>query len=224
MTKRWLMAVCAVLMLLTATGCRKGNTVLLNFTTPKAGDKIVSIETSMGTVKVMFFPQVAPKAVESFTTHASKGYYDGLIFHRVINGFMVQSGDPTGTGRGGESIWGKAFANEISPEARNFRGALAMANSGTATSNGSQFYIVQEGTDNIDSALAQSSSMKMTDAARAKYREVGGSPWLDGGYTVFGQVIEGMDVVDKIAAVSVDSDDKPLSPVTVTKMTVETYR
>jgi hypothetical protein len=113
------------------TGCRKGNDVLLNFTTPKAGDKVAVIETSMGDIKVMFFAGAAPKAVENFTTHAAKGYYDNMIFHRVISGFMIQSGDPQGTGYGGESIWGEPFKNEISENARNFRGALAMANSGT---------------------------------------------------------------------------------------------
>lgn len=224
MLKRWLAAVCAALMLLTTAGCRKGNTQLLNFAALKTGDKIVTIETSMGTIQAVLFPQAAPKAVENFTTLASQGYYDNLIFHRVIEGFMVQSGDPTGTGRGGQSIWKKSFANEISPKARNFRGALAMANSGTSTSNGSQFYIVQAGTENIDSALSQGSSMAMTDQARVEYKKMGGAPWLDGGYTVFGQVYEGMDVVDQIASVAVDSSDKPLTPVTITKITVGTYR
>lgn len=211
-------------MLLPAPGCRKGNDVLLNFTPPKAGDKTVSIETSAGTIRVLLFSEAAPNAVENFTVHAAKGYYDHLIFHRVIAGFMIQSGDPTGTGRGGQSIWKKPFANEISAEARHFRGALAMANSGTASSNGSQFYIVQAGTANIDAALAQGSAMQITAEAGAKYREVGGAPWLDGGYTVFGQVIHGMDVVDKIAGVPVDGSDKPLTPVTISKMTVGTHR
>jgi peptidyl-prolyl cis-trans isomerase B (cyclophilin B) len=210
------------------TGCRKGNDVLLNFTTPKAGDKVAVIETSMGDIKVMFFAGAAPKAVENFTTHAAKGYYDNMIFHRVINGFMIQSGDPQGTGYGGESIWGEPFKNEISKNARNFRGALAMANSGTAASNGSQFYIVQAGTDGItDSTLAQAASqsgLEMSDEVKTKYKEVGGAPWLDGGYTVFGQVISGMDVVDKIAAVQVDKSDKPLENVTLKKITVTTVK
>ncbi len=175
----------------------------------------------------MFFKQVAPKAVQNFIELAQKGYYNNVIFHRVISNFMIQSGDPTGTGTGGQSIWGQPFANEISDSARNFRGALAMANTGSSDSNGSQFYIVQEGTTNIDTNLTQaesSGSMQMTQAAIDEYKKVGGSPWLDGGYTVFGQVIEGMDVVDKIAAVKVDGNDKPLTPVTMLKVDVETVK
>lgn len=198
---------------------------LLNFTEPKTGDQIATIKTSMGDIKLMFFKEIAPKAVENFLTHAQNGYYDGVIFHRVISGFMIQGGDPQGNGRGGQSIWGKAFVNEVSEMARNFRGALAMANAGPDT-NGSQFYIVQAGNSQInDSTLERverQSSMKMSDEAKSKYKEVGGTPFLDGGYTVFGQVIEGMDVVDKIAAVDVDRSDKPLKKVVMNKIIVET--
>ena len=100
------------------------------------------IKTSMGNITVRLYPNEAPKAVENFITHAKAGYYDGIIFHRVIDDFMIQGGDPTGTGRGGESIWGGSFEDEFSPSLHNFRGALSMANSGTNT-NGSQFFIVQ---------------------------------------------------------------------------------
>ena len=117
---------------------------MINFREPKAGDTIVTMHTNFGDVKFLMFPEVAPKTVENFTTHAKESYYDGLIFHRVIDGFMIQGGDPTGTGRGGESIWGDAFEDEFSPEAHNFRGALSMANAGPDT-NGSQFFIVQAG-------------------------------------------------------------------------------
>jgi peptidyl-prolyl cis-trans isomerase B (cyclophilin B) len=181
----------------------------------------------MGNIKIMFFKQVAPKAVENFITHAKNGYYDNLTFHRVIKDFMIQSGDPLGTGTGGESIWGKTFNDEISANALNFRGALAMANSGSNT-NGSQFYIVQAGASSInDSSLEQTelqSGKKMTQAVKDMYKKVGGAPWLDGGYTVFGQVIEGLDVVDKIAAVEVDINKKPLSPVLINKIIVETVK
>lgn len=100
------------------------------------------IKTSMGDITVQLYPNEAPKAVENFITHAKAGYYDGITFHRVINDFMIQGGDPTGTGRGGESIWGESFEDEFSSSLHNFRGALSMANSGTDT-NGSQFFIVQ---------------------------------------------------------------------------------
>jgi len=200
---------------------------LLNFTQPKSGDQIATIETSMGNITLMFFSQVAPKAVENFITHAKNGYYDSVIFHRVIKEFMIQGGDPQGTGRGGESIWGKPFVNEVSNTARNFRGALAMANAGPDT-NGSQFYIVQAGNSKVDDKMLEKcelqSNMKMSEDVKAKYNEVGGAPFLDGGYTVFGQVTDGMDIVDKIAAVSVDRNDKPLSKISINKITVETVK
>ena len=110
---------------------------------PEKGEEIAVIHTSMGDIKVKFFPDEAPKAVENFKTLAKDGYYDGITFHRVINDFMIQGGDPTGTGTGGESIYGGAFEDEFSPNLYNFRGALSMANSGMNT-NGSQFFIVQK--------------------------------------------------------------------------------
>lgn len=162
---------------------------------PKTGDKIITMETTKGTIKFKLFPELAPKTVENFTGLAEKGYYDGLIFHRVIPDFMIQGGDPTGTGTGGESIWGGKFADEISPYLKNLRGTVSMANAGPNT-NGSQFFIVQK---------------------------QGGTSWLDGRYNVFGQVYEGMDVVDAIANVKRDANDKPLENVEMTKVTVGTY-
>ena len=109
---------------------------------PASGEEVAVIKTSKGDIFVRLFPEHAPKAVENFKTHAKNGYYDGLIFHRVINDFMIQGGDPTGSGMGGESIWGKSFEDEFTPELHNLRGALSMANAGPNT-NGSQFFIVQ---------------------------------------------------------------------------------
>ena len=198
---------------------------MLNFKTPGPGATTARIKTSFGEIRVLFFPEVAPKAVENFTTHAENGYYNGHIFHRVIRGFMIQGGDPTGTGRGGESIWGGVFKNEVSGLARNFRGALAMANAGPDT-NGSQFYIVQAGNEGIDASVFRQmeaqSGEAFPDEAKAKYLEVGGAPWLDGGYTVFGQVIEGIEVIDKIATVPTARGDKPVTPVKIESVTVET--
>lgn len=198
-----------------------------NFTQPKTGDLTAVIETTMGNIKVKFLNEAAPKAVENFVTHSNNGYYNGIIFHRVIKGFMIQGGDPKGTGTGGESIWGKEFDNEISADARNFRGALAMANAGPDT-NGSQFFIVQAGTENINdytlSKAEAQSGLKMSQEVKEKYKEIGGAPWLDGGYSVFGQVLEGMEIVDQIASVDIGRNDKPLKPILINKITVEAVK
>ena len=196
---------------------------MINFREPKSGDTIVIMHTNFGDVKFLMFPEVAPKTVENFVTHAKESYYDGLIFHRVIDGFMIQGGDPTGTGRGGESIWGEAFEDEFSPEAHNFRGALSMANAGPDT-NGSQFFIVQAGPvdERMFPMLARQYGVKLDDETKAKYAELGGTPWLDNHHTVFGQVIEGMDVVDTIASQPVGYQDKPVNDIVIEKMTVET--
>lgn len=196
---------------------------MINFREPKAGDTIVTMHTNFGDVKFLMFPEVAPKTVENFTTHAKESYYDGLIFHRVIDGFMIQGGDPTGTGRGGESIWGDAFEDEFSPEAHNFRGALSMANAGPDT-NGSQFFIVQAGPvdERMFPMLARQYGVKLDEETKAKYAELGGTPWLDNHHTVFGQVIEGMNVVDTIASQPVGYQDKPVKDIVIEKMTVET--
>jgi len=115
---------------------------MYQFEKPAKDSEVIVMKTNMGTIKMRLFPEKAPKTVENFVTHAKEGYYDGLTFHRVINGFMIQGGDPEGTGMGGESIWGRPFEDEFDVELRNFRGALSMANAGPST-NGSQFFIVQ---------------------------------------------------------------------------------
>lgn len=197
---------------------------ILNFTELKKGDVIATIKTNFGSIRVKMLPEAAPKAVENFLTHARNGYYNGIIFHRVINDFMIQGGDPTGTGMGGESIWGAPFEDEFTPDARNFRGALSMANAGPGT-NGSQFFIVQAGPETIDARMfpmLKRQGKEFSEEAVAKYTEMGGTPWLDGAHTVFGQVIEGMDVVDKIAAVRVDRSSRPYDEVTIIGITEET--
>ena len=117
---------------------------------PKAGEQVAVLDTSMGTIKIRLFPEEAPKTVENFTGLIEKGYYDGLTFHRVIDDFMIQGGDPNGDGTGGESIWGEPFEDEFSETLVNLRGSLAMANSG-ANTNGSQFFINQAGP--VDSSV-----------------------------------------------------------------------
>ena len=233
-----------------------------------AGNPQATIETSMGTITVVLYPEQAPKAVENFITHAQEGYYDGLTFHRVIDDFMIQGGDPNGDGTGGESIWGESFEDEFSDQLHNFRGALSMANAGYDT-NGSQFFIVQADTvsmneedamlnmylnDQLDKATQELMDYQASGAtqeeleakldelnsqlnekvtagvpeeervrfeeAAAAYQELGGTPHLDYKHTVFGQVIDGMDVVDAIAAVETDESDAPVQPVTILSITV----
>ncbi|MBR6939689.1 MAG: peptidylprolyl isomerase [Clostridia bacterium] len=189
---------------------------------PVPGDKTATIRTTMGDIKVLLFPEAAPKAVENFTGLAEKGYYDGIIFHRVIENFMIQGGDPTGTGRGGESIWGRPFEDEFHPDYHNLCGALSMANAGPGT-NGSQFFIVQ--LHDCDPGFIE----QMKDIPDSfppetveDYKTIGGTPWLDFRHTVFGQVFEGMDVVDNIASVKKDASDKPLEDIKITGITIET--
>lgn len=171
-------------------------------------EALVELTTSMGTMQIKLFPEIAPKTVENFLTHAEEGYYDGLTFHRVIEDFMLQTGDPTGTGGGGESIYGAPFEDEFHDHLFNIRGALSMANAGPGT-NGSQFFIVQA------PAVAESDlAGDYPEEIREAYLKQGGAFWLDGKHTVFGQVIEGMDVVDAIAAVETEQE-KPVEDVTI---------
>ncbi|MBR2851032.1 MAG: peptidylprolyl isomerase [Anaerotignum sp.] len=214
---------------------------------PEEGEEIAVITTSEGVVKMRFFPEEAPKAVENFKTLAKDGYYDGLTFHRVINDFMVQTGDPTATGRGGESCWGEDFETEVSGKLHFYRGAVAMANAGPDT-NGSQFFIVQQKTVMEDALKAiedaignneEEVGITLTDGnfytlsqlypeeVMNYYREQGGSAHLEyvfgNGYSIFGQVFEGMEAVDAIAAAETDEADKPVEDVIIESITFETY-
>ena len=185
-------------------------------TTPAtAVDLVAVMKTNMGEIKIKLFPNEAPKTVENFTTHAKNGYYNGLIFHRVIKDFMIQGGDPTGTGMGGESIWGRSFEDEFTPEIHNLRGALSMANAGPNT-NGSQFFIVQASTvpEHLLSQMAEMPEAFPEEVVE-EYENLGGTPWLDFRHTVFGQVFEGMDVVDAIANVKTAGADKPVNDVVI---------
>lgn len=160
--------------------------LIISFTlTLFAANPIAVLETNQGSIEIELRPDIAPKAVENFITHSKNGYYDGLIFHRVIKNFMLQGGDPTGTGRGGESIWGEKFEDEFSPKAIFDKpGILAMANAGPNT-NGSQFFITTVPTY-----------------------------WLNGRHTIFGYVVKGMDIVKKIEIVPTNGQqrgDKPLT-------------
>lgn len=145
-------------------------------------ENIVVLETNQGEIEIKLMPEAAPKACENFTKLVEKGYYNGIIFHRVIKNFMIQGGDPTGTGTGGSSIWGQPFEDEVSSDVTfDKAGLLAMANSGPST-NGSQFFITTAKT-----------------------------PWLNMRHTIFGEVISGYDVVKKIEGAPKDSRDKPVA-------------
>ncbi len=150
----------------------------------QASNPVAIMKTNQGDIQIELRPDIAPKAVQNFITHSKNGYYNGLIFHRVIKNFMIQGGDPTGTGRGGKSIWNKPFEDEFSANVVfDKAGILAMANAGRNT-NGSQFFITTVPT-----------------------------PWLNGKHTIFGYVKKGMDVVSKIELVPTNGryqGNKPL--------------
>ena len=179
---------------------------------------LVTVHTNLGDFTLELFPEVAPKTVENFVTHAKNGYYNGVIFHRVIEDFMIQGGDPTGTGMGGESIYGRTFEDEFSREAFNLYGTLSMANAGPNT-NGSQFFIVTAKQVPAQ-MLKQLKDGGWPEEIVEEYAKVGGTPWLDHRHTVFGRVVEGMDVVLEIEGVKRNGQDRPLEDVVIESMEV----
>ena len=187
-----------------------------------AQNPIVTIEMEDGgVIKAELYPQTAPNTVNNFISLIQKGYYDGLLFHRVIQDFMIQGGDPKGNGTGGESIFGSKFEDEFDQKLLNLTGAVSMANSGPNT-NGSQFFIVQAPAVS-DDLLAQMETLGESAFpawAVSAYRTKGGTPWLDFRHTVFGQVYEGMDVVDAIANVPCGRNDKPAEDVVIESITI----
>ena len=179
-----------------------------------------TIKTNKGDITLQLFDKLAPKTVKNFVELAQDGYYDGVIFHRVIPNFMIQGGDPTGTGRGGKSIYGEQFEDEFSDQLFNLRGALSMANAGPNT-NGSQFFIVT-----MDEVPAQMVGQLEAAGFPAEiidaYKERGGTPWLDNKHTVFGHLIAGEDVTQAIQNVKRDAADKPLEDVTIETIDIST--
>ena len=188
---------------------------------PQENEIVAVMHTSMGDISIRLFAEKAPKTVENFVTHAKTGYYDGLIFHRVIKDFMIQGGDPTSTGCGGESIWGHPFNDEFDVELHNIKGALSMANSGPGT-NGSQVFIVQASACPLG-MLEQMKDLEdsFPKACQEAYEKLGGTPWLDFKHSVFGQVFEGMDIVDKIANVKTDGSDRPKEDVKIISIDIK---
>lgn len=164
---------------------------------PVAGDVVAKITTSEGDIWLKLFPTLVPKTIENFVGLSERGYYNGLIFHRVIPSFMIQGGDPTGTGAGGESIWGNDFADEFTDKLSNIAGSIAMANRGPNT-NGSQFFINEADNTFLDF----------------------NKPPLTSQHDVFGQVISGYKNVEAITKVKRDAADKPLQDVKMEKVEV----
>ena len=193
------------------------------FMSPKTGDIVANIKTNHGDIKIKLFKEIAPKTVENFVGLANKGYYDGVTFHRVIKEFMIQGGDPTGTGGGGDSIWNTTFEDEFSERVHHYRGAISMANRGPNT-NTSQFFIVQNSA--LESGLITFLRKHNFDEDLLnKYIDFGGTPHLDGKHTIFGQVYEGLDVVDEIASVEVSSyNNKPVEDVVISTVLIETVK
>lgn len=203
---------------------------ILNFIMPEVGEKIAVITVKdFGEIKIKLFAEAAQKGVENFVGLAEMNYYDELIFHRIIPNFMNQGGDPRGNGTGGNSVWGGEFDGGIPEGLYHFSGAVAYANSGSTSTNGSQFYIVNTPEDFVYygglSSFDELEAYGKTFAPNVKeaYLEHGGTPFLDGGYTVFGQVFEGMDVVRAMAAVETDENDKPLTQVKIESVRIVEY-
>ncbi len=197
-----------------------------NFTAPEKGEEIIVMKIKdYGDIKIKLFNEQAPAGSKNFSYHASTGYYDGLIFHRIINNFMIQGGDPMGVGIGGESIWGEKFDGGTHSDLVHVPGAVCYANSGHTSTNGSQFYIVTG--DTVDEnmiAQYQAAGYPISEDAGKIYAEIGkGTPFLDGSYTVFGQVFDGLDIVYELQGVETDSGDKPLTDVVMEEVRIEKY-
>lgn len=201
------------------------NVDIANFTAPEKGDKIVELTfKDYGTVKFRLFPEYAEMGVENFTGLANDGFYDGLTFHRIIKDFMIQGGDPLGTGQGGKSLWGSSFDGGTDSHLIHLPGAVAYANSGTTASNSSQFYIVT-GSETPEDMFTyyEQKGILFSDNAKELYKQYGGTPFLDGKYTVFGQVFDGLDIIYQIQCTATDSSDKPLDDVIIESVRVTEY-
>lgn len=200
----------------------------LNYTMPVEGEEIVVMTIrDKGNVYIKLFPELVPDACENFAGLVKQGYYDGLTFHRVIKDFVIQGGDPQGTGMGGESLWGDKFACEFSSSLLHLTGAVAYARASGDLRNGSQFYFSMGAA--VDEAYLQrlfsneNYQNSYTKAGVEAYVKNGGQPSLDGDYTVFAQVFEGLDILNNIQQVTTDSYDKPVNNVVIEKAQVVTY-
>lgn len=253
-----------VMIIASMSGCSKKESFDYQFQEPKEGDTVAILHTTMGDITFRFFEKEAPKAVENFVTHAKAGYYDGVQFFDVISDFMIETGDPTNSGLGGESIWGKGFEDETVPYLSPYYGSVCMANLGAyknPSSNTSLFFIVTS--KDTDTSMLENANdyadkaEKVADEKVQMYQKIGGAMWLDeqigtlyetqynytaGIHTVFGQVIDGMDVAEAISQVGTYTkeqednakiedknetdilENKPVDPVTVTSVEITAYK
>lgn len=204
---------------------------------PQEGEQIAVFDVEgYGTFKARLFPEAAPQAVENFVELASEGKYDGVPFHRVVEDFMIQSGDTTLNGGDGKSIYGTGFPIELNSSLHHYTGALAMARTSSKSSGQStQFYIVsnesaKEYSDADWDALEKQLGVTFDNNTREKYEQYGGAPSLDMSYTVFGQVFEGQDVVDAIAAATVEvnsqtgEESSPNPQIILNSVEITTYQ
>lgn len=222
-------------------GSRSDKPLGFQFELPQGGEEVAVLTIrDYGDIRIRLFPEEAPIAVANFKSLINAGYYDGLTFHRVISDFMIQGGDPNGNGTGGQSAWGEDFEDEYNTNLLHFRGALGMARTSAQNTNSSQFFIntaepdVQKSRSWL-SANGMDNSV-ITDEMIAMFAQYGGTYNLNGaltasktGYTVFGQVFEGMDVVDQIRSVEVTYNDdgseksKPTTEIVIEKAQIVTY-
>ncbi len=192
---------------------------------PEEGETIAVISTDLGDISIRLFPNEAPMAVENFIGLAQQDYFDGITFHRVVQDFVIQSGDADGTGTGGATIWNnEAYPLEINDSLHHYTGAVGIAHSGSGEDNKSQFYIVQTPANSVSNSAAVSLiESGMRENVAEIYKSIGGTPHLDNKHTVFAQVFEGMDVVDEIAKAQVDSNGQPVTPINIINVDIINY-
>lgn len=226
MKKMIALLLCMTVGMTALAGCGKK---INQLSKPKNGNTVAQIEVrNYGSVYVRFFRDEAPKAVENFITHAKKGYYNGQTFYKIFKDSIIAGGDPSGTGTGGKSIWGKEFKDEFSPDLQPCHGALCMENAGPDM-NGSRFFIVQSDKTYNKKVLEQIENtydIKFNKTAVKLYATVGGAPWFYRKNTVFGQVYQGFDVLDRIARVDKTNAEQgiPAEKVVIEKVRIYRYQ
>ena len=226
------------IILILFTSCTKTNTTKiaerpnfeneeLQFSQIVSGSPIAIFNTNLGTIKAALFPEQAPLATENFIYLAENGYYNGLEFYRVVSDFVVQSGSPNNNGDDGDTKWNNPFPSEFSDLLHHYSGALSMSNrdnENEKVTNTSIFYFTCTQADSVDKTLVE----KMTEAGVRQevidtYKEVGGIPYLDNTNTVFGQIYEGMDILDTIAIQEVNEDNVPIIPIIIDSIVIGVY-
>jgi peptidyl-prolyl cis-trans isomerase B (cyclophilin B) len=225
MKRLFLLIVCLLFSVTLLSGCQKK---INQLSKPQKGDTIAEIVVQdYGTIYVKLFADGAPKAVENFITHAREGYYNGVSFYRIFEDSILESGDPTGTGNGGVSIWGEDFEDEFNPALQPYYGALCMSNTGPDT-NESRFFIVEANQtykDELLDQIEQKYNIEFNDTARKNYSSVGGAPWFYRLNTVFGQVYQGYEVLTEISKVKKSDEELgvPAEKVTIEKIKIAEY-